>query len=77
MFVESLPREAARLEAIGYPCVMQATTPNGLRFAFHDAREELGHFLEIYEPADSVVRLYSRVRDAARNWDGLNPVRAA
>jgi hypothetical protein len=75
-FVESLPDERARLEARGMRCVMHATTPSGLQFAFYDARAELGHLLEIYEPADSVVKLYSKVRQAAIDWDGSDPVRA-
>ena len=75
-FVESLPDERARLDALGMRCVMHATTPSGLQFVFYDARAELGHLLEIYEPADSVLRLYSKVRDAAVDWDGRDPVRA-
>ncbi|MDP9464070.1 MAG: VOC family protein, partial [Actinomycetota bacterium] len=38
MFVESLPAEQARLEALGMSCVMRATSPSGLQFAFHDGR---------------------------------------
>ncbi len=76
MFVESLSAEQARLDALGMPCVMRATTPSGLQFAFHDGRAELGHLVEIYEPADSVVRLYRMVREAARGWDGNDPVRS-
>lgn len=75
MFVESLPAEQARLEALGMPCVMLSTTPGGLQFAFHDAREELGYFVEVYEPAESVQRLYRKVRDAAVDWDGSDPIR--
>lgn len=75
MFVESLPAEQARLAAAGMPCVMLSTTPVGLQFAFHDARATLGHFVEIYEPADSVQGLYRKVRDAAIEWDGRDPVR--
>jgi Glyoxalase/Bleomycin resistance protein/Dioxygenase superfamily len=74
-FVESLPTEQARLEALGMPCLMLSTTPSGLQFAFHDARAELGYLIEIYEPADSVLRLYRKVRDAAAGWDGRDPIR--
>jgi hypothetical protein len=74
-FVESLDQEQARLEALGMPCVMWATTSSGVQFAFHDARHSLGHLIEIYEPADSMLRLYRRVRDAAVDWDGTDPVR--
>ncbi len=76
MFVESLPAEQARLEALGMSCVMRATTPNGLQFAFHDGRAHLGHLVEIYEPAESVLRLYHTVRAAAVGWDGRRPVRS-
>lgn len=75
MFVESLTAEQVRLEASGMPCVMSSTTPSGLQFAFHDARTTLGHFIEIYEPADSVQRLYRRVREASIGWNGNDPVR--
>ncbi len=75
-FVESLPAEQARLESLGMPCVMHATTPSGLQFAFHDGRAELGYLVELYEPADSVLRLYRKVREAAVGWDGHDPVRA-
>ena len=75
MFVDSLSAEQHRLEALGMPCVMLSTTPSGLQFAFHDARAQLGYLIEIYEPADSVLRLYRKVRDAADGWDGTDPVR--
>jgi Glyoxalase/Bleomycin resistance protein/Dioxygenase superfamily len=75
MFVESLPAEQQRLEELDMPCVMLSTTPSGMQFAFHDARAQLGYFIELYEPADSVQRLYRKVRDAAIDWDGKDPVR--
>jgi hypothetical protein len=75
-FVESLAGEQARLEAIGMPCVMEAITPGGLRFAFHDARAALGHLIEIYEPSAGVLKLYALVADAAVGWDGGDPVRS-
>jgi Glyoxalase/Bleomycin resistance protein/Dioxygenase superfamily len=75
MFVDSLDVEQARLAALGMPCVMEATTSSGLRFAFHDARPQLGHLIEVYEPTDSVMCLYRMVREAAVDWDGTDPVR--
>ena len=76
MFVDSLDDDRQRLEGAGLSCLMEATTPSGLRFAFLDGRAQLGHLVEIYEPADSVLRLYSAVREAAVGWDGNDPVRA-
>ena len=74
-FVASFDAAAQRSESLGQPAIMTATTTSGMRFGFYDARATLGHFLELYEPTESVLRLYSVVREAARNWDGDHPVR--
>ena len=44
---------------------MTAETASGLRYAFHDARDQLGHLLEIYEPSPGVLALYEMVAGAA------------
>ena len=40
-----------------------------------DAILEMGHFLELYEPIESLRILYERVRHASINWDGSDPLR--
>jgi len=75
-FVDDIDEAQALLVERGFPAVMTATTANGSRFAFHDARHEVGHLLEIYRPTDGVARLYRRVADLADGWDGVDPVRA-
>jgi hypothetical protein len=75
MFVASFPEEQDRLAQLGWPAAMTATTSNGMRFAFHDARADLGHFVEIYEPVPAVRRLYATVAKAAHEWTGEDPVR--
>ena len=74
-FVASIDAERDRLTALGWPPVMTAETAGGLRYAFHDARDQLGHLLEVYEPSPGVLALYRMVADAARDWDGDGPVR--
>ena len=74
-FVESIDDEQARLVGLGWPAVMTAETASGMRYAFHDARAQLGHLLEVYEPSPGVLRLYDKVADAAVGWDGGDPVR--
>lgn len=59
----------------GWPALLTATTPNGNNFAFHDARAQLGHLVEIYEPRPTILALYRKVADAAVDWDGRDPVR--
>ena len=74
-FVSSIDDEQHRLERLGWPPVLIAQTASGLRFAFHDARPQLGHLIEIYEPSDDVIGLYAMVAEAAAGWTGNDPVR--
>jgi hypothetical protein len=54
---------------------MYAETSDGTAFAFHDARSELGHHIEIYEPTVHLRSFYAMVREASIGWDGDAPVR--
>jgi hypothetical protein len=74
-FVASIDAEQRRLIELGWPPVMTAETTSGLRYAFHDAREHLGHLLEVYEPSPGVRKLYGMVAAAADGWTGDDPVR--
>ncbi|MET0460086.1 MAG: VOC family protein [Ilumatobacteraceae bacterium] len=74
-FVRSIDDEQQRLGELGWPAVMTAETASGRRYAFHDARDQLGHLLEIYEPSPGVLALYRMVADAAVGWRGEDPVR--
>jgi hypothetical protein len=66
---------ADSMVAAGFPEVLRAHTASGRPFAFHDARHELGHFIEIYAHSDSLRVFYETVRVASRGWDGSHPVR--
>jgi hypothetical protein len=75
-FVDDLDLEAARLDSLGYPQAMLASTASGRRFAFHDAVADLGHLLEIYELDEGLGGFYRKVAEAADGWDGRDPVRS-
>jgi hypothetical protein len=63
---------AAQGAGIGVAMTARArTTP----FAFLDTVASLGHFIEIYPQADSLVRFYALVADAATDWDGRDVLR--
>jgi hypothetical protein len=70
-FAPSLLEESERLEALGWPVFLSPTTPTGMTFIYHDARAELGHFINIYEKSD----FYLTVKSLAVGWDGSDPVR--
>jgi Glyoxalase/Bleomycin resistance protein/Dioxygenase superfamily len=64
-FVDSIEETANALTLRGWPEILRASTASGMAFAFHDARAELGHFIEIYEPNDRLLGFYAHVRSLA------------
>ena len=76
-FVEDLDEETERLQRLGYPLAQSAVARGVTRFHFIDTVAERGHFLELYEPNDSLIATYTRTAEAAEAWDGTDPVRSA
>jgi hypothetical protein len=74
-FPDDLETEQARLERLGWPCVLDMTAGTGTRALFHDARAELGHFIELYVGTPQIRAHYERVARAAEGWDGSAPIR--
>ena len=73
--VPSLPTAVAWCTARGWPEALWAATASGQEFAFCDARAELGHLIEMYEPSAGLLGFYAMVATAAKGWDGADPVR--
>jgi hypothetical protein len=74
-FVDDLDLASAKLIKLGYVLAMTGQAGHN-RFQFFDAISEMGHFIEIYEPIESLKFLYERVKNASINWDGSDPLRA-
>ena len=74
-FAPSLESEQRRLNETAWPEVLTAVTAGGLRFAFHDATNDLGHLVELYEPTDAILAFYRMVAETADGWNGRDPVR--
>ena len=75
LWVQDLDRAIADYGTRGAPLVQLSTLESGKEFAFVDARETLGHMVELYEADDSLTGFYAMVRNAARNWEGSDPLR--
>ena len=75
LFVDDLEAEIARFAAEGAPLAQLSVTSGGTAFAFIDTRAHLGHMLELYEPTPQLTGFYDFVADAAKGWDGREPVR--
>ena len=73
--VDDLAAAIAWCTSQGWPEVLLATTTGGQRFAFCDARAQLGHLIELYEPTARLLAFYAMVASAAHGWDGSDPVR--
>ena len=73
-FVENLDLISDKLKKQGYVLAMTGQA-NDNHFQFFDAISEMGHFIELYEPIESLKSLYERVRVASINWDGSDPLR--
>ena len=74
-FVADGPATRAALAAQGCPEIFRASTGGGGQFFFHDARANLGHMIELYEPDTGVREFYKMVAVAAQHWDGTAPLR--
>ena len=59
--VDSFADATAELEAAGFGAVLTAKA-GSTNFSFHDARETLGHLVEIYEGSEGLRSFYETVR---------------
>lgn len=74
-FVDDTAAAVATCVAHGWPEMLWADTASGMSFAFCDARADLGHLVELYEPQERLLGFYAMVAAAAAGWDGRHPVR--
>lgn len=49
----------------------------GKRFAYLDTSQRLGAMVELIEASDAQAEFFGRIRRAAAEWDGRDPVRPA
>ena len=75
LFVDDLHAAIDDFAAQHCPLAQLSETRTGTEFAFVDARETYGHMIELYEPARALTGFYRLVANAARDWDGADPIR--
>jgi hypothetical protein len=74
-FVPDLAEALDQARAAGREIALDARTATGTSFAMLDTSRELGHMVELYEPAGGLLKFYGHVRRAAEGWDGAEPLR--
>jgi catechol 2,3-dioxygenase-like lactoylglutathione lyase family enzyme len=75
ILVDDLAGEAALLAERGKNVVYQGSTPQGFRFAYLVDDEHPGAMIELIERGPAANALMTMVADAARGWDGSEPLR--
>jgi hypothetical protein len=78
IMVDDMEEAFAYFERSGMPVVTRCGLGRGegVAFAFIDARETLGHMIEIYPKSDGLLGFYKYVRDASVDWMGDEPIRS-
>ncbi len=76
VIVEDYAREVARYEDMGF-AVASSGKFGPLRFCYVDTSSVLGGMVEVLEDVPFIRNYFARVRQAAENWDGSNPIRDA
>ena len=67
--------ESERLGRLGHPVALALSLPGVCRVRYHDTLAVFGHFVELWESTDAMRALLEMVEQAARDWDGTDPVR--
>src|SRR5437660_6769089 len=66
--------DSARLDRLGHPVAFALTLPGICRVRYHDTLAVFGHFLELWESTETMRGLLETIEDAAREWDGRDPI---
>ena len=74
-FVDDINHATSFLQSLGFELGMSAVA-GPTKFNLIDATQQLGHFIELYEPNTALTGFYDRVKEASIYWDGENPIRS-
>ncbi|MGC8517807.1 MAG: VOC family protein [Steroidobacteraceae bacterium] len=70
----ALEADLANLALVGVKPVLQGSAA-GMRFAYVETDDHPGGMIELIEATEGVRAFFSRMRLAAQDWDGREPVR--
>ncbi|TGD75699.1 VOC family protein [Mangrovimicrobium sediminis] len=73
-FVDDLDAEIAYYRERGIDAAYLAKFGD-LRYGYFDTRAQLGGFTEVLQREPGVLGLFESIAEAARDWDGSDPVR--
>lgn len=68
VFANDYEADRDHLVSLGMPVASEFTIMGGLRICYIDARETLGHMIELYPESEILRALYRRTREVSGNW---------
>ena len=71
---ENFAETCNRYQALGFEAAFECSIA-GTQLVYYDTVETLGHFTELWDRSESFIEFQRSVKEAARNWDGSDPVR--
>ena len=74
-WTETMDADLERLERAGFEIGQSGCIGNGGRFVYYDTAGPPGSVIELSEIDGGKGRFFEHVRDAARGWDGSDPIR--
>ncbi len=74
VWTHDIEADTAYFDALGYAAA-NAGRVGDTHFAYFDTRPLMGCMLEVVTQNEGIVARFAQIADAARNWDGLHPLR--
>jgi hypothetical protein len=75
VMTDSVERHLAELAKVGIKPTQWGHTEAGVQFAYVDTDMHPGGMIELVESGPMITTFFNMAREAARNWDGRDPVR--
>jgi hypothetical protein len=75
MAADDYPASVAHYERAGYTLAYEAEVAHGARVGYFDTNGALPAMIEVIEFRPATRAMFDTFRDAARDWDGRDPVR--
>jgi hypothetical protein len=75
VMTDSVERHLAELAKVGIKPTQWGHTEAGVQFAYVDTDFHPGGMIEIVESGPMITTFFNMAREAARNWDGRDPIR--
>ena len=74
VWTHDIDADTEYFESIGYPTANRGSAGD-IHFAYYDTRPLMGCMLEVVNQSESLLERFAMIADAAKGWDGKDPIR--